>query len=129
MKTVLFVCIENSCRSQIAEAFARIHGSTVIKPYSSGSRPSGIVNPKGIASMKEIGYDMAVHRSKPLSEVPDIEYDYLITMGCGDACPFVRAQHRKDWDIPDPGNMDEAAFRKVREMIEEKVKGLILSLS
>ena len=129
MKTVLFVCIENSCRSQIAEAFARIHGSTVIEPYSSGSRPSGIVNPKGIASMKEIGYDMAVHRSKPLSEVPDIEYDYLITMGCGDACPFVRAQHRKDWDIPDPGNMDEAAFRKVREMIEEKVKGLILSLS
>ena len=129
MKTVLFVCIENSCRSQIAEAFARIHGSTVIEPYSSGSRPSGIVNPKGIASMKEIGYDMAVHRSKPLSEVPDIEYDYLITIGSGDACPLVRAQHRKDWDIPDPGNMDEAAFRKVREMIEEKVKGLILSLS
>ncbi|UCH45793.1 MAG: arsenate reductase ArsC [Nitrospiraceae bacterium] len=129
MKTVLFVCIENSCRSQIAEAFARIHGSTIIEPYSSGSRPSGIVNPKGIASMKEIGYDMAVHRSKPLSEVPDIEYDYLITMGCGDACPFVRAQRREDWDIPDPGNMDEAAFRKVREMIEEKVKGLILSLS
>ncbi|UCE71063.1 MAG: arsenate reductase ArsC [Nitrospiraceae bacterium] len=129
MKTVLFVCIENSCRSQIAEAFARIHGSTIIEPYSSGSRPSGIVNPKGIASMKEIGYDMAVHRSKPLSEVPDIEYDYLITMGCGDACPFVRAQRREDWDIPDPGNMDEKAFRKVREMIEEKVKGLILSLS
>ena len=129
MKTVLFVCIENSCRSQIAEAFARIHGSTVIEPYSSGSRPSGIVNPKGIASMKEIGYDMAVHRSKPLSEVPDIEYDYLITMGCGDACPFVRAQHREDWDIPDPGNMDEEAFRRVREMIEEKVMGLVLSLS
>ena len=128
MKKVLFVCIENSCRSQIAEAFAKIHGAGVIEPYSSGSRPSGIVNPKGIASMKEIGYDMSSHTSKSLSDIPDIEYDYVITMGCGDACPFVRAEQREDWGIPDPKDMDAEGFRNVREMIEEKVKGLIRTL-
>ena len=129
MKNVLFVCIENSCRSQIAEAFAKIHGKNVLEPYSSGSRPSGIVNPKAIASMKEIGYDMSTHRSKSLSEIPDIEYDYVITMGCGDACPYVRAKHREDWGIPDPKDMDEEGFRKIREKIGEKVKALVHSLT
>lgn len=125
MKKVLFVCIENSCRSQIAEAFAKIHGADVIEAYSSGSRPSGIVNPKGIASMKEIGYDMSAHRSKPLTGFEGVEFDYVITMGCGDACPYVKAKHREDWDIPDPKDMDAEGFRKVRGMIEEKVKDLI----
>lgn len=128
MKKALFVCIENSCRSQIAEAFARIHGSGVIEPYSSGSRPSGIVNPKAIASMEEIGYDMSTHKSKSLSDIPDIEYDYVITMGCGDECPFVRAKHREDWGIPDPKDMDEDGFRGVRDTIEEKVKGVLQKL-
>ncbi|HDH00588.1 MAG TPA: arsenate reductase ArsC [Nitrospirae bacterium] len=125
MKKVLFVCIENSCRSQIAEAFAKIHRSDVIKPYSSGSRPSGIVNPKAIESMKEVGYDMTTHTSKSLSDIPDIEYDYVITMGCGDGCPFVKAKHREDWGIPDPKDMDAEGFRNVRKLIEEKVKQLI----
>jgi len=129
MKKVLFVCIENSCRSQIAEAFAKIHGKDVLEPYSSGSRPSGIINPKAVASMKEIGYDMSTHKSKSLSDIPDIEYDYVITMGCGDACPFVKAKHHEDWGIPDPKNMDTEEFRKVREKIEEKVTALIHSLA
>jgi protein-tyrosine-phosphatase len=128
MKKVLFVCIENSCRSQIAEAFAKIHGKDVLEPYSSGSRPSGIINPKAVASMKEIGYDMSTHKSKSLSDIPDIEYDYVITMGCGDACPYVRATHREDWGISDPKDMDEERFRKVRSTIEEKVKELVLGL-
>ena len=125
MKKVLFVCVENSCRSQIAEAFAKMHGSGVIESYSSGSRPSGKVNEKGIASMAEIGYDMSGHISKPLSDIPDIEYDCVITMGCGDECPFVKAAHREDWAIPDPKNMDARGFRNVRAMIEEKVKALV----
>jgi protein-tyrosine-phosphatase len=128
MKKVLFVCIENSCRSQIAEAFAKIHGKDVLEPYSSGSRPSGIVNPKAVASMKEIGYDLTTHKSKSLSDIPDIEYDHVITMGCGDACPYVRAKHREDWGIPDPKDMDEEGFRKVRSTIEEKVKELVQRL-
>jgi arsenate reductase (thioredoxin) len=123
-KSVLFVCIENSNRSQMAEAFARIHGKGIMA-YSSGSRPSGIVNPKAIASMAEIGYDLAKHGSKALTEIPDIEYDAVVTMGCGDACPFVKAKHRDDWQIPDPKHLPPDEFRVIRDMIEGKVKTLL----
>jgi protein-tyrosine-phosphatase len=74
--------------------------------------------------MAEIGYDMSTHKSKSLPDIPDIEYDYVITMGCGDACPFVKAKHHEDWGIPDPKNMDMERFRKVRSAIEEKVMEL-----
>lgn len=127
-KLILFVCVENSCRSQIAEAFARIHAGEKIEVYSAGSRPSGLVNPKAIDAMREIGYDLAGHASKSLAEVPDVEYDYAITMGCGDECPFVRARHRVDWGIPDPKEMDPNQFRGVRDAIEAKVKALIAKL-
>ena len=123
-KTVLFVCIENSNRSQMAEAFAHIHGQG-IAAYSSGSRPSGIVNPKAIASMAELGYDLAKHGSKALTEIPDIEYDAVVTMGCGDACPFVKAKRREDWQIPDPKHLPPDEFRKIRDLIQGKVKDLL----
>jgi protein-tyrosine-phosphatase len=129
MKKVLFVCVENSCRSQMAEAFATMHGNGVVEAWSSGSRPSGVVNPGAIASMKEVGYDLSVHGSKGLTEVPDIEYDHVITMGCGDECPFVRAKHREDWGIPDPKQMEKEAFAEVRDMIEKNVMRLIQALS
>jgi protein-tyrosine-phosphatase len=129
MKKILFVCVENSCRSQMAEAFAKIHGKGIFEAYSSGSKPSGIVNEKAVAAMKEVGYNLSAHNSKSLSEIPDVEYEYAITMGCGDACPFVRARHREDWQIPDPKNMDEEEFRRIRDMIKEKVKELINNLT
>lgn len=128
MKNVLFVCIENSCRSQMAEAFGNMYGQEVIKAYSSGSRPSGQVNPRAIASMKEIGYDLSVHDSKGLTEIPDIEYDLVVTMGCGDECPVVQAKARQDWKIPDPKKMDEQEFAGVRDLIREKVQDLINKL-
>jgi arsenate reductase len=125
MKRFLFVCIENSNRSQMAQAFANIYGGAAVEAYSAGSRPSGKINPKAIASMKELGYDLSVHQSKSLNEVPDVLFDYAITMGCGDACPLVKARNRVDWNIPDPRDMDENEFRKVRDMISEKVKELV----
>ena len=127
-KKVLFVCVENSCRSQIAEAFARLYGKGTIEPYSAGSKPSGQVNPKAIASMRENGYDLSRHRSKSLSEIPAVEYDVAVTMGCGDACPNVRAKQREDWNIPDPKALPPEEFRKVRELIEQKVKALLAKL-
>ena len=125
---VLFVCVENSCRSQIAEAFARMHGGDLIEPYSAGSRPSGQVNPKAVQMMSEVGYDLGAHHSKSLSEIPDLEYDFAVTMGCGDECPYVRARAREDWAIPDPKAMGAAEFREVRDMIEQKVKELLARL-
>jgi len=127
-KRVLFVCIENSCRSQIAEAFVRIHGIGILESYSFGSRHSGQVNLKAIESMREIGYDLSQHKSKSLSEIPDCEYDFAITMGCGDECPFVKAKHREDWEIPDPKGMSSEKFREVRNLIEQKVKDLLLKV-
>ena len=128
MKKVLFVCVENSCRSQMAEAFARMHGGEEIEAYSSGSRPSGVVNPKAIETMREIGYDLSTHTSKSLDEIPDIVYDFVATMGCGDECPFIRAAVREDWQIPDPKNMAPEEFRAVRDDIERRVKGMLESL-
>lgn len=125
MKTVLFVCVENSCRSQIAEAFARLHGEGRIEAYSSGSRPSGMVNTRAVRFMAERGYDLGRHRSKSLDEIPQIEYDYAITMGCGDECPGVRARQREDWKLPDPKHLEDEEFRRVRDLIEVKVKELI----
>jgi len=128
MKRVLFVCVENSNRSQMAEAFARIHGGNDIEAFSAGSRPSGSVNPKAIESMRELGYDLSAHRSKSIADLPNADFDFVVTMGCGDACPFVRAKRREEWDIPDPKNLPPDEFRAIRDMIESKVKTLLASL-
>jgi len=124
-KNILFVCVENSNRSQMAQAFAAIHGGSAVNALSAGSRPSGKINPRAVAAMKDVGYDLSKHQSKSLQEIPDTEYEYAITMGCGDACPFVDARHREDWDIPDPREMNEAQFKKVRDLIERKVVALL----
>lgn len=125
---ILFVCIENSCRSQIAEAFARMYGGGRIEPCSSGSRPSGQVNARAIEFMKELGYDLSAHQSKSLDQIPDGSYDYVITMGCGDECPSVRARHREEWNIPDPKNLPADQFRSIRDLIGRKVHALVSSI-
>lgn len=128
MKTILFVCVENSNRSQMAEAFARIHGAGRIRAASAGSRPSGRVNPKAVDAMRELGYDLTTHVSKGLDEFNGREVTVAVTMGCGDECPLVHASHRVDWKIPDPRDMTPEQFRGVRDLIEQNVKSLIATL-
>ena len=125
MKKVLFVCVENSCRSQMGEAFANIHGGTDVFTFSAGSRPSGIINPKAIVVMREVAYDLSVHESGSLDIVPPYEYDYIIKMGCGDKCPNIKAKNSEDWAIPDPKDMELEGFREVRDLIESKVEDLL----
>ena len=122
---LLFVCVENSCRSQMAEAFARIHGGPDVEAYSAGSNPSGAVNAKAVAAMREIGYDLGSHRSRGLDTIPPGPFDAVVTMGCGDACPWVPARRHIDWNIPDPKNMGPQEFREVRDEIERKVRDLL----
>lgn len=122
---VLFVCVENSNRSQMAEAFARLHGAAIVEAYSSGSRPSGRVNPRAIEFMKEVGYDLTTHTSKSLDDIPPGQYAAAITMGCGDSCPMVAAEIREDWQIPDPKELPAVEFRQIRDLIESKVKALL----
>jgi protein-tyrosine-phosphatase len=128
-KSVLFVCVENSNRSQMAEAFARLHGAGIVEAFSAGSRPSGRVNPKAVEAMREVGYDLTQHQSKSLSDIPIIEYDAVVGMGCGDeGCPLVQAKRREEWGIPDPKELPPERFREVRDLIEKKVKELLRTL-
>lgn len=110
----------------MAQAFAHIWGGDSVLAYSAGSRPSGKINPRAIAAMAELGYDLSSHDSKSLNDIPPIQFDYLVTMGCGDACPWVPAVHRIDWQIPDPRDLEPMAFNKIRDLISEKVKALVL---
>jgi protein-tyrosine-phosphatase len=84
------VCVENSNRSQMAQAFARIHGAGRVEAHSAGSRPSGKINPRAVEFMREVGYDLTTHSSKSLDQFDGQKIDVAVTMGCGDACPLVR---------------------------------------
>ena len=128
MKKIIFVCVENSNRSQMAEAFARIHGGDRVEARSAGSRPSGRINPKAVEAMKEVGYDLTTHTSKGLDGFNGQEFDAAVTMGCGDECPLVLARRRLEWQIPDPRDMPPEQSREVRDLIERKVKELLASL-
>jgi protein-tyrosine-phosphatase len=126
-KRVLFVCVENANRSQMAEAFARIHGGDAVEALSAGSRPSGVINPKAVRFMGELGYDLTRHDSKSLDEIEG-EFDAVITMGCGDNCPWIPAKRREDWGLPDPKHMEDPEYRVVRDEISARVKALLDSL-
>ncbi len=125
---VLFACVENSCRSQIAEALAKIISPYKFDFYSAGSKPSGIINPMAIKLLNSQGVYLTDQRSKDVSEFINIKIDYLILMGCGDECPNLVAEKRIEWDIPDPKNMEEPEFLNVIENIKGKVKKLIKTI-
>jgi arsenate reductase len=127
MKRILFVCIENSCRSQMAEGFARKFAQGKIEAFSAGSRPSGKVNETAVEVMKEAGIDISSQRSKGFTELPEKAFDYVVTLGCGDVCPFVPAKKRIEWDIADPQGKPIEAFRETRDIIKKKVLELIES--
>lgn len=127
-KRVLFVCVENSNRSQMAEAFARIHGGDQVEALSAGSCPSGKINPRAIQLMREVGYDLSTHESKSIDQFNGHDIDLAVTMGCGDVCPLVKARRRQEWQIPDPKELPDDDFRKVRDLIEQNVKELLAGL-
>ncbi len=125
MPTVLFVCVANSCRSQMAEAVAKQQAQGKWDIWSAGSHPSGRVHPVAVEAMKELGIDLSKHYSKGLDQVPQQVWDYVVTMGCGDNCPTVRAKNRIDWQIPDPVSLPPEQARQVRDQIISLVKGLL----
>lgn len=123
---LLFVCVENSNRSQMSEAFARLHGGDAVAAYSAGSRPSGKINPRAVAAMKEKGVDLlAEQHSKGLDDLPEIEWDWVVTMGCGDECPHLPAKNREDWPLPDPKHLEPGEFNKVRDEVERRILDLL----
>jgi glutathione/glutaredoxin type arsenate reductase len=125
MKKILFVCVENSCRSQMAEGFARFFGKGSIEIYSAGSKPSGVVNTKAIEVMKEVGIDISGVQSKGFADLGVQHFDYAITLGCGDTCPFIPADKHIEWHIEDPRGRDIEFMRKVRDIIKDKVHAIL----
>jgi len=103
----------------MAEAFARHHGA---EAYSAGSKPSGKVNSDAIKVMQEIGIDISSNSSKGFNELPKETFDYVITMGCHDTCPFIPAKKNIEWTIEDPKDRDIEFFRKIRDEIGAKIK-------
>ena len=128
-KRVLFVCVENANRSQMAEAFARIEGGNTVEACSAGSKPSGVINPKAIRFMDELGYDLRTHASKSLDEIAGMEFDAVVTMGCGDSCPWIPARRREDWALTDPKHLDDDGYRAVRDDIHARVRSLLQALA
>jgi arsenate reductase len=124
-KKIVFVCVENARRSQMAEGFAKAFGKGKIEVYSAGSSPSSQIDPFVIEVMKEKGIDLSNRRPKSLNELPLVEMDYLVTMGCEETCPAVLAKKIIEWEIPDPKGKSIKTFREVRDIIEGKVKGLL----
>ena len=127
-KRVLLVCVEDCNRSQMAEALARLYGAGQVEAFSAGCRPAASVHPKAVAAMRELGYDLSRHRAKAVSDLPDVEFDVAVTMGCGESCPPLRARVREDWDVPCPKAMPPGQFRGVRDLIGEKAKALLAGL-
>ncbi len=109
----------------MAEGFARRYGAGRLAAWSAGSEPSGKLDETAVALMEERGVDMAAHRSKGFGGLPRQDWDYVVAMGCGGACPVVAARGKEDWAIPDPKRMSRQDLRRTRDLIEEKVKALI----
>jgi len=121
---VAFVCVHNSCRSQMAEGWAKHLGSDLLEAYSAGTENYPEVKPLAVAVMEEAGVDMSEHHPKLLTDIPE-ELDLLITMGCNVVCPFVPNKHSEDWGLDDPSGGPIEDFRVTRDLIKQKVEQLI----
>jgi arsenate reductase len=128
MTRILFACVGNSARSQMAEAFCRDLGHGV-ECASAGSSPAAQVDPSAIAVMKEVGIDISSARPKGFKYLPDLKYGYLVTMGCEVVCPFLPGAREVKWDIPDLHGKDIAEFRSVRDIIKAEVLKLLTELN
>lgn len=127
-KFIAFVCVGNACRSQMAEAWARHLGGEKWEVFSAGSRPTGFVVPEVHEVMAEVGINTSFHRSKGVRDLPDRTWDWVISMGCGDACLVLPAKNRLDWPIPDPYGEGVESFRRVRDDLEKRIRNLFAQM-
>ena len=125
VKTVLFVCVENACRSQLAEAISNHFFPDRLKAFSAGSSPGKEVNPKAIRSLNSMGINHK-GKTKSISKVEEKKYDYIVGMGCGDACPTIPGAQILEWSIPDPKLFKSKQFNKIRDMIKQKIESELL---
>jgi len=126
--TVLFVCVHNAGRSQMAAGFLRELGGDAVEVRSAGSLPGDQVNPVAVEAMREVGIDIAGQQPRVLTTDAVQASDVVITMGCGDVCPVFPGKRYEDWELDDPAGQDLDAVRPIRDEIRSRVVGLLESL-
>jgi arsenate reductase (thioredoxin) len=127
--TVLFVCVRNAGRSQMAAALLERIAGDGVRVVSAGTRPADEVHPNVVAAMREVGIDLSEARPRRLEDEAVREADVVVTMGCGDECPFYPGKRYEDWDLPDPAGRPVEEVRAIRDEIERRVRDLLGSLS
>ncbi len=125
---ILFVCFGNASRSQMAEAFARMRGGEHVEALSAGVRPSRAIDEQAVAVMAERGYDLRTHRPKGFADLPQQEFDVLVTMGCESDCPTIAAKTRVEWNLPQAKGLAPAEFRALTDTIEKHVQALLAAI-
>ena len=128
LSEVLFVCVHNAGRSQMAAALLDHHAGGRVRVRSAGSEPTDRVNPAVVQAMAEVGLDISKEFPKPLTDVAVREADVVITMGCGDACPFYPGKKYLDWDLPDPSGRPVEEVRPIRDEIDRRIRALLAEL-
>ena len=127
--TVLFVCVHNAGRSQMAAAYVQRLSGGQVEVLSAGSAPADQVNPAAVAAMAEEGIDMSAEQPKVLTDAAVRSSDVVITMGCGDTCPIYPGKRYEDWELDDPAGQDLDTVRRIRQEIEGRVRGLLAELA
>lgn len=125
---VLFLCVHNAGRSQMAAGFLRTHGGDSVEVFSAGSEPAASLNPAAVEAMREVGIDIAAETPRRWSEEMIAAVDVVVTMGCGDTCPYVPGTRYVDWEIEDPAGKDLDLVRPIRDELEGRVKELLSEL-
>ena len=125
---VLFVCVHNAGRSQMAAALLAERGGDRVRVRSAGSEPADALNPAVVEVMRELGLDLAGERPKRLEDEAVRAADVVVTMGCGDACPVYPGKRYEDWELEDPAGEDVETVRRIRDEIDERVRGLLATL-
>lgn len=127
-KKVAFICVHNSCRSQMAEALGKLFGENIFESYSAGTETKPQINQDAVRIINDLyGIDMnKTQKSKLLSDIPKV--DIVVKMGCNVVCPFLPADHTEDWGLDDPSGKDDEEFIKTAKLIEQKIKDLIVRI-
>ena len=126
---ILFLCVHNAGRSQMAAGFARTLGAGQVLVHSAGSTPGERLNPAVVAAMAEVGIDIADESPKKLTDEMGRSADVVVTMGCGDACPMYPGRRYVDWELDDPKGKDLEVVRRIRDEIRERVTSLLAELA
>ena len=127
--TVLFLCVHNAGRSQMAAGWLRHLAGDAVDVFSGGSEPAETVNPVAVEAMAEVGIDITGHRPRRWNDADLAAADVVVTMGCGDECPFIPGKRYEDWELTDPAGQPIEVVRQVRDQIEARVRDLIASLT